>query len=95
MARRSSTGASTTSGRSGTPTNPTLVVSNPDRPFECSISVLQAMRIRDDFGPAREPSLGAEDGEEDHVADRFAVGKQHHESVDADAQASGRGHRVP
>src|SRR6266550_3648363 len=29
-------------------------------------------------------------GEQDYVADGFAVGQQHHQSIDADALASGR-----
>ena len=32
--------------------------------------------------------------EQDHVADRRAVGQQHHQPVDADAQAAGGGHAV-
>src|ERR1700723_3160283 len=38
--------------------------------------------------------LGAEEGEEDDVADGFGVGEEHGEAVDADAFASGGGEAV-
>ena len=43
-------------------------------------------------GPLRLQLLGAELGEEDHVADRARVGEEHDETIHPHAHTAGRGH---